>query len=150
MTTPATRAATVYGVPLEADERVIYFHRSDPGWEKPFLIVLGILTLFAFIGFFILYAGISAKTTVYIVTTRRYMIVEGKAVSFIRHGDVKRATKEVKGKVLNWYHLRDGRGTTLSWQAQANPWSMQDRIDLFLADSDAIASAPDVPFEAGR
>ena len=63
-----TPAGMVFGVLLEPGERVVSSHRDDPGWQKPFLIVFGILTLFAFIGVLILYAGIIATTRVFVVT----------------------------------------------------------------------------------
>jgi hypothetical protein len=56
-------AGMVYGVPLAAGERVIYYHRDDPGWQKPLLIVVGILLLVGVIGLFLLIAGLMADTT---------------------------------------------------------------------------------------
>src|SRR5262245_51019644 len=100
-----TPVATVYGVPLEPGERVVYYHRSDPGWQKPFLIVLGVLTLIAIIGVVFLLIGIMASTTVYVVTTRRFIVIDGSTVSAIRHGEVKRITKKMAGSIVKWVDL---------------------------------------------
>ena len=135
-----TPAAMVFGVLLEPGERVVYYHRDDPGWQKPFLIIFGILTLIAFIGLFILAAGLMATTTVYVVTTRRFMIIEGKKVSFIRHGQVKTVTQKMGGSIIKWLDLSDGK-TTLSWQAAANPPTMPSVIKGFLDDPSSAERA---------
>ena len=145
-----TPAAMVFGVLLEPGERVVYFHRDDPGWQKPFLIIFGILTLFAFIGVLILAAGLMATTTVYVVTNRRFMVIEGKKgqkVSFIRHGQVKNVLRKLgPGGGVRFLDLRDGV-TSLSWQAQANPPNMPALIQGFLDDPTSAERAPSVTHE---
>lgn len=141
-----TPAGMVFGVVLEPGERVVYYHREDPGWQKPFLIILGILMLIGFIGIFILIAGLMATTTVYVVTNRRFMIIEGKKgqkVSFIRHGQVKQVTRKMGGSIIKWLDLSDGI-TTLSWQAAANPPNMPAIIQGFLDDPSSPDRAPSV------
>jgi hypothetical protein len=108
-------AGMVFGVPLAAGERVIYYHRADPGWQKPVLIVVGILLLVGIVGLFILIAGIMADTTVYVVTTRRFMIIEGikgttgKKVKQIFHEDVRGVTKKTAGSIVKWIDINDDK-----------------------------------------
>jgi hypothetical protein len=145
MTTPAT----VFGVPLEPGERIIYFRRDDPGWQKPFLIVIGVLTLFVFLGIFILYAGITADTVVYVITTKRFLVIEGlkrPKAEFIRHGRVERLTKKVAGSIIKWVTLEDG-ATLLQWQAAVNARDMPALLEKYVRDPSAAEAAPSVEFE---
>src|ERR1043165_3282458 len=89
-------AKQVFGVLMEHDERVIYFHRDDPGWQKPLMIVVGILLAIGIIGFLLIIMGMVAKTRVFVVTTKRWMIIEGvknPKVLQIRHEDLGSVTK---------------------------------------------------------
>ena len=144
-----TPAAMVFGVPLEPGERVLYYHRDEPGWQKPFLIIFGLLTLIGFIGIIILAAGLMAKTMVYVVTDRRFMIIEGrkgKSVSFIRHGHVKQVTRKMTNSILKFLELTDGV-TTLSYQVAENAPHMPQTLLGFLDDPSSIERAPSVPHE---
>jgi hypothetical protein len=141
-----TPAGMVFGVLLEPGERVVYYHRDDPGWQKPLLIIVGLVMLVGVIGLFILIAGLMATTTVYVVTNRRFMIIEGKKgqkVSFIRHGQVKTVIRKLGGSIIKWLDLSDGV-TTLAWQAAANPPTMPAVIMGFLDDPSSAERAMSV------
>lgn len=140
----------VYGLPLAAGERVIYFHRSEPGWQKPLLIVLGILLLVGIIGIFLLYAGITAAPTAYIVTTRRFIVVDGKTVHQLAHGDVKNVTRKQTNSIAKWFHVSNGRGTTVSYQVADNPREMVSKLDAWFASPASMEDAPEVEYPAGR
>lgn len=140
----------VFGVPLEPGERVVYFHRDEPGWQKPFLIVLGVLTLFAIIGLFFLLAGLMANTTVFVVTTRRFLIIEPKKVSQVRHGSVKGARLQVKGARPQWFNISGNDGTQLSYQLTVDEPAMHRAVKAALEAPAELANRPDVPFEAER
>jgi hypothetical protein len=138
-------AGMVYGVPLAAGERVVYYHREDPGWQKPLLIVVGILMLVGIIGLFILIAGLMAKTTVYVVTTRRFIIIEGwqgKNVKQIFHTDVKEVTTKMTNSIVKWIDISDGKGTLLQYQAAANPKEMPELLEGWLKNPASLESAP--------
>jgi hypothetical protein len=141
---------TVFGVPLEPGERVVYFHRDEPGWQKPFLIVLGVLTLVAIIGLFFLAAGLMADTTVFIITTRRFLIINGKKVSQLRHGAVKEARLRVKGNRPQWYTLYGHDDTQLAYQLGIDAPAMQRAVKAALDAPAELANRPEVPFDAER
>ncbi|MDX2015730.1 MAG: hypothetical protein SFW67_36385 [Myxococcaceae bacterium] len=143
-------AGTVFGIPLEDGERVVYYRRDEPGWQKPFLIVLGVLTLFAIIGLFFLVAGLMADTTVFIITTRRFLIVDGKKVEQVRHGQVKNATLRVKGNRPQWFSVSGQDGTQLSFQLSIDAPAMQRAVDEALKAPAALAQKPEVPFDVER
>lgn len=144
-----TPAATVFGVLLEPGERVLYYHRDEPGWQKPLLIIVGLIMLIGVIGLIILYAGLTATTMVYVVTNRRFMIIEGrkgKSISFIRHGHVKQVTRKMTNSILKFLELTDGV-TTLSYQVAENAPHMPQLITGFLNDPSSLERAPTVPYE---
>lgn len=144
-----TPVGMVFGVPLAPGERVLYYHREEPGWQKPLLIIVGLIMSIGIIGLFILYAGLTATTEVFVVTNRRFMIIEGrkgKKISFIRHGHVKQVTRHMKNSVLKFLDLSDGV-TTLSFQVAANAPHMPQLLTGFLEDPSSIERAPSVSHE---
>src|SRR5262245_60645611 len=140
MTSPAL-PSTVDGLILEPDERVVYFHRDEPGWQKPFLIILGLVTLIAFIGLFFLLIGLTAGTTIYVITNRRFVIIEGRKPKFIRHGEVKQMIKKLKNGALRWIHLIDAKNTVLMWQVVANKKNMPELLERYVDDPTAADRA---------
>ena len=98
--------AMVYGVPLEPGEEVVYYHRWEPGWLKPFLIVGGILVSFTGVGIpaaiVMLIVGLRMTTTCSVITRRRFLIITRK-VSQIRQEQVAKVTKGVtKYGTVRW------------------------------------------------
>lgn len=138
-------AGMVYGVPLAAGEHVIYYHRDDPGWQKPLMIVMGLLMLVGVIGLFLLIGGIMADTTVFVVTNRRFIIIEGwkgKKKKQIFHKDVKQVTKKMTNSVVKWIDISDGKGTLLQYQAAANPKNMPELLEGWLTNPASVEDAP--------
>ncbi|MCU0694916.1 MAG: hypothetical protein MUC96_00150 [Myxococcaceae bacterium] len=141
---------TVFGIPLEDGERVVYYRRDEPGWQKPVLIVLGVLTLVAIIGLFFLAAGLMADTVVIVITTRRFLIVDGKKVEQVRHGQVKNATLRMKGNRPQWFHVQGHDGTQLAFQLSIDAPAMQRAVDEALRAPASLEQKPEVPFDAER
>lgn len=147
MTTPAR---TVYGLPLAAGERVIYFHRSEPGWQKPLLIVVGLLMLIAVIGLLLLYAGITAAPTAYIVTTRRFIVVDGKTVHALAREEVKQVIRQQTNSIVKWFHFNGPRGERVSFQVADNPRGLVAKLDEWLANPASMDAAPEADYPASR
>jgi hypothetical protein len=149
VTTPA-KPQDLLGITLEDGERIVYYHKHDHGWQKPFLIVIGLLTAIAVIGLLILLMGISLSTTVYVITNRRFIIISGGKPSFIRHGAVKEMIKKLGsgGQNLYWIDLLDGAGTKLQWQVAGNEPGMPALVEAFVNDPSAAERAPTVPIPA--
>jgi hypothetical protein len=139
---------TVFGVPLEPGERVVYFHREEPGWQKPALIVAGVLLAFAILGLFLLAAGLMATTECTVVTTRRVLIITRKKTEQIRLDEIKKITKRIKNGRLSWIWLERGAGQPwLSVQVSTNR-GIAPVIDTLAKDPAAFAALPSVPFDA--
>ena len=71
---------TVWGVPLEPGERVIYYQRLTGIGERLFLFLIGILFLPILVGLLFLYFGVfyeQTHTRVYVITDRRIFSVTG-------------------------------------------------------------------------
>jgi hypothetical protein len=142
--------SAVYGVPLQPGERVIYFHHSTPGWQKPLLIVVGLLTLVGIIGLFLLFAGITAAPKAYIITTERFIVVDGSSVSQLTRGEIKQVTRKQAGSIVKWINLSNGRGKVVSYQIGDNPPGLVAALDRYLTDPSAQAAAPTVEAPPGR
>lgn len=139
---------TVFGVPLEEGERVLYFRREDPGWTKPALIVAGVLLAFAILGLFLLAAGLMATTQCTVVTSRRVLLITPKKTEQIRLDEIKKITKRIKNGRLAWIWLERGPGKPwLSVQASAHP-GVVPILDTLVRDPAAFAALPSVAFEA--
>ena len=99
-----TPAGMVFGVVLEPGERVVYYHRDEPGWQKPFLIILGILMLIGFIGIFILIAGLMATTLkpndLLAWTSLSQMYVSNKQIAEAEDAKGKARILSLGGKVV--------------------------------------------------
>lgn len=147
-------AKTVFGVIMQNDERVIYYHRADPGWQKPLLIVVGVLLLIGIIGIFILLAGLMATTTVYVVTTKRFIIIEGekgKNVKQLRLDEIKHVTRKIGsgGQNVQWIDLADEkRQTVLQYQVANNKPEMVRLFDKWLQDPASMQDAENVWFDS--
>ena len=73
-------AGSVYGMPLEPGERVIYFQRHQYGASKVILIILGVLFLVVLVGALFIYLGLTIEKRspkAHIVTNRRFIYVPG-------------------------------------------------------------------------
>lgn len=71
---------TVWGVPLEYGERVLYYKRHTGVGERIFLIFIGIIFLPVLIGILFLYMGIRYEAThnrVQVITDRRILGITG-------------------------------------------------------------------------
>ncbi len=78
---PGGGGGTVMGVPLEPDERVIWFKRHDYTMDKVFLWIFGVLFLVMLIGIiFIVLALIhdGRNPRAHVITNRRIIVIDGK------------------------------------------------------------------------
>jgi len=144
---PMTAATTVFGVPLEPGERVVYFRRVDPNWNKPALIVAGVLTLIFFIGIFFLAAGLMDRTTCWIITTRRFMIIS-KKVAQMRYEQIAEMEISTTSHGNSWCYLRaKGNAMSLGYQMSVVP-EIVPLLQRYLADRNALEQAPTVAYDA--
>ena len=136
----------VWGVPLEPGERVVFFQRDDPGWQKPALIVAGLLTLAGIIGFFLLLAGVMARTTCTVVTTRRFLLFDGTPRQ-ARHEEVAKIVRHsLRGRVHR-YELQDvQRRALLVFDVDAAP-AIAPLLERWLTNRNVLNQVPEVPFE---
>lgn len=72
--------ATVWGVPLDPGERVLYYKRFSGSGERIFLFFMGIVFLVVLCGLWLLYLAIRYEEShdrVYVITDRRLFTVSG-------------------------------------------------------------------------
>ena len=134
--------ATVFGVTLEPGERVVYFHRVEPGWQKPVFIIGGLLTFWTILGLVFFAAGLMSTTTCYVVTTRRFLQVTRKKAEQIRVDDIAGVRLRYKGNHLNTLALDGKPGTTdLSFDAEGRK-EILPLVQRFAKDRRVLESLP--------
>jgi len=145
-------SATVYGVPLESGEEVVYYHRWEPGGMKLFWILGAILLSFTGVGIpaaiVMLIVGLRMTTTCSVVTRRRFLIVT-KKVQQLRQEQVANIAKGVtRSGAVRWYELSDAaRSTKLRYETKKAP-GIQALLEPFLTERNVLQWTPAVQFEA--
>ena len=141
--------STVFGVTLEPGERVVYFHRVEPGWQKPVFIIGGLLTFWTILGLVFFVAGLMSTTTCYVVTTRRFLQLTRKKAEQIGLDDVVGVRIRYKGNHLDTLALDGKPGTT---GLSIDPMGKKELLPLvqrFAADRRVLESMPTTLFDAG-
>ena len=80
---PPQAGPTIWGVPLEYGERVLYYRRHTGSGERIFMIVMGVVLLPVLFGILLLYWGIFYEQTherVQVITDRRILGISGTRV----------------------------------------------------------------------
>jgi hypothetical protein len=78
---PQPMVQTVWGVPLEPGERVLYYKRFTGVGERIFLFFMSVLFFVVLCGFWLLYLAIfyeESHDRAYVITNRRFFTVSGK------------------------------------------------------------------------
>ena len=100
----AAPGSTVFGVPLEPGERVVYFKQHNHAVEKWMMIILGVLFLVVIIGLIFIYLGVTAETRnpkAHALTNRRLIYWPGKgppqSVYFAQITDMEPVRQQARG-----------------------------------------------------
>lgn len=113
---PVSQQTTVFGVPLEDGERVIFYQRIHPLPERVFMVLVGIplILMFGF-GLYLIYGAIKhRKGSIYaqVVTTERLLSIDGFGTPnfAVRWSDVGGLYEKRKGGGLQAFGVQDRSG----------------------------------------
>jgi hypothetical protein len=114
--TEIAAASTVFGVPLEPGERVIYYRRINVLPTRIFLFLMGIpLILLLGLGIYMIYTAIRHRpsgTYAHAITTNRLLSINGLGTPLfsVRWDDVAGLNEVRKGGGLAQFGVRDRSG----------------------------------------
>jgi hypothetical protein len=117
----AVQPTTVYGVPLEPGERVIYFHNASKMGSAVVTLVLGFVFIMFFIGIFLIIAGLMmlfSSPWAYVMTTRRLITIK-------RGRTIKQATsyyeiQHITNTIRRYSHPSGPRTEPGYWMSTSN------------------------------
>jgi hypothetical protein len=146
---PAAVGRTVFGVPLEPDERVVYFKQVPQLGGLIAVIFVGILMLVVLIGIFFIVQAFRNRTIAVhaqVITNRRVMTINGKGqiLSQLRWRDVAGMyTKLINGR-LSEVGVRTKASVNVLFGD--SPHLAQPIFERYCGDLRLLEKDPEVPF----
>jgi hypothetical protein len=147
----AAAGRAVWGVPLEPDERVLYFYRSSRVGIRVFAFMIGIpLILMLGLGFFFIYLGATdRKRSVYaqVITNRRVLGINGRGeLKFsVRWTEVTGMNKVTRNGAAASFGVRNRAGAKFMFVD--NLYMVERVIQHCLDAPRERETAAEVPFE---
>lgn len=140
---------TVFGVPLEEGERVLYYQRNSQLGAQIFCILIGIpMILVLGLGIYFIYVGITHKTQAtyaQAITNKRLLAMYGNGtLEWSIRWEQVRGLNKVTGKVYK-FGVRDANGTKFLYNEDV---ATVERVITQLADTPKnLESWPEVRFD---
>jgi|GEM_PF-4878060 len=143
-------ARVVYGVPLDAGERVLYFKANARLGRRIFWVILGIPMILMFgLGLYLIYSAITdRKSSIYAqaLTNRRLLAINGRgAVRFSVRWDEVAGMNKVTGK-SNEFGVRNAAGARFMYEQDLV--NVERLITQFVQSAQLREQAPEVPFQS--
>jgi hypothetical protein len=143
---PPQPPPTVQGLPLAPGERVVFYEHDDGAKMRILFIVLGVLTLVAFIGVIFLIIAFTSKSETIAITTQRIIKIEGKVPTFFVHGQTARMVRVMKGG-NHRIELYDAQQRQLSFYVRGND-ALRETLMRFVENPQLTHHAPTVRYDA--
>ncbi len=142
---------TVYGVPLEDGERVIYYQQNSHAAGRIFQFIMGFPMILMFgIGLWFIYHAITMRKSdcfAQVITNRRLLSISGRGVPLwaVRWEEVVGLNK-VSGK-YDRFGVRNGAGTEFLFSDDVR--RVEQAIKYFVQSAQLREQAPEVRYDAG-
>lgn len=139
---------TVWGIPLEPGERVLYYSRKQGNGERIFMFVMGIVLLPVLVGIWLLHQAITYdKSTerVVVITDRRMLGITNAHIvlTTFRLNEISNV-KRVVGAKNQWVVSGSNRGMStpvMTFDASDHPFQVLEPILRQLGNPTALPNA---------